>query len=111
MSEHFDAADIALAVEGADWVRKGGKRSSRQTEGKAMNDQLQMFARQYLKDGLKKLPGRPQEIFKLMYARDNGKRSVESALAMDIGAVVDAMPQECLDHAMKQVERTLREEK
>lgn len=74
-----------------------------------MNQQLQDFARNYLKDGLAKLHGRPHEIFKLMYARDNGKRSVEDALAMPINDVVDAMPQDTLDHAMKQVQRTLDE--
>lgn len=72
-----------------------------------MNQQLQDFARQYLKDGLAKLNGRPHEIFKLMYARNNGRRSVEDALAMPINDVVDAMPQDTLDHAMKQVQRTL----
>jgi DNA-directed RNA polymerase specialized sigma subunit len=72
-----------------------------------MNQQLQNFARQFLKDELKKLPGRPQEIFKLMYARDNGRRSVADALAMPINEVVDLMPDNCLDHAMKQVQRTL----
>lgn len=72
-----------------------------------MNQQLQDFARQFLKDGLSKLNGRPHELFKLMYARDNGKRSVKDALAMQINDVVDAMPPDALDHAMKQVQRTL----
>lgn len=72
-----------------------------------MNQQLQDFARQFLKDGLAKLNGRPNELFKLMYARDNGKRSVADALAMPINDVVDAMPPETLDHAMKQVQRVL----
>lgn len=76
-----------------------------------MNKQLEDFARQYIKGRLSQLGGRPHEIFKLMYARDNGKRSVEDALAMPINEVVDAMPAECLDHAMKQVERTLEETK
>jgi len=76
-----------------------------------MNKQLEDYARQYIKNGLSQLEGRPHEIFKLMYARDNGKRSVSDALSMPINDVVDAMPQECLDHAMKQVERTLREAK
>jgi len=74
-----------------------------------MNQQLQDFARQELKTGLAKLPGRPQEIFKLMYARDNGRRSVDEALKMDINDVVDSMPSNCLDHAMNQVQRTLQD--
>lgn len=72
-----------------------------------MNQQLQDFARQFLKDGLAKLNGRPNELFKLMYARDNGKRSVADALAMDINEVVDSMPTDTLDHAMDQVNRTI----
>lgn len=74
-----------------------------------MNQQLQDFARSFLKEGLAQLPGRPQELFKLMYARDGGKRSVEDALAMPIDKVVDDMPADCLDLAMRQVQRTLDE--
>jgi hypothetical protein len=74
-----------------------------------MNQQLQDFARRELKAGLAKLPGRPQEIFKLMYARDDGRRSVDEALKMDINDVVDSMPNNCLDHAMMQVQRTLQD--
>ena len=73
-----------------------------------MNDQLQNFARQTLKDGLEKLPLDWQGTFKLMYARNNGKRSVEAAMAMNINAVVDEIPATKLDWAMQQVENSLK---
>jgi hypothetical protein len=41
-----------------------------------MNKQLQDFARAELKTGLAELPEENHRTFKLMYARDNGKRSV-----------------------------------
>lgn len=72
-----------------------------------MNNQLQQFARQQLKDGLAHLSDGNQRTFKLMYGRDDGKRSVEDATAMDISAVVDEMTPEKLDWAMQQVERSL----
>lgn len=71
-----------------------------------MNEQLQRFARATLKDGLAKLPESNQRLFKLMYGRANGRRSVEDAEAMDIGAVVDEIPSDRLDWAMQQVDRT-----
>jgi len=42
-----------------------------------------------------------------MYARDNGKRSVVDAVAMQINDVVDLMPPEQLDWAMQQVKASL----
>jgi len=72
-----------------------------------MNKNLQAFARQQLKSGLHELHPEWQKKFKLMYARDNGKRTVENAVAMDINDVVDQMPEEQLDRAMSQVERSL----
>ncbi len=72
-----------------------------------MNEKLEEFARQHIKDTIVKLPDRPQEVFKLMYARNGGKRSVADALAMAIQAVVDEIPLDKLSHAMNQVDRTL----
>ena len=54
-----------------------------------MNKQLQDFARAELKTGLAELPEENHRTFKLMYARDNGKRSVVDAVAMQINDVVD----------------------
>lgn len=72
-----------------------------------MNQQLQDFARNYLKTNIADLPAENQRVFKLMYGRNGGKRSVEDATAMDIAAVVDEMPTDALDWAMQQVQRTI----
>jgi hypothetical protein len=72
-----------------------------------MNEQLQQYARQNLKDGLAQLPEEWQRRFKLMYARDNGRRSVEDAEAMLINEVVDAMPADKLDWAMERVQNSI----
>jgi hypothetical protein len=72
-----------------------------------MNDQLQDFARKTLKEGLAKLPTKSHEMFKLMYARNGGKRSVEDSLRMDIDSVVAEIPADKLDWAMQQVQRSL----
>ena len=72
-----------------------------------MNKQLQDFARAELKTGLAELPEENHRTFKLMYARDNGKRSVVDAVAMQINDVVDLMPPEQLDWAMQQVKASL----
>lgn len=72
-----------------------------------MNKQLQEFARTQLKEGLAQLPESNHRIFKLMYARDGGKRSVADAEAMSISDVVDQMPDSQLDWAMQQVLNSL----
>lgn len=64
-----------------------------------MNDQMQEFARTALKEGLAKLSGSQQLLFKRMYSHTD--------LTKHINDVVDAMPQEKLDWAMQQVQRTL----
>ncbi len=72
-----------------------------------MNKQMQQFARDTLKAGLAQLPESKQIIFKLMYARDNGKRTIEVACQMSINDAVDDMPPDKLDWAMQQVENSL----
>lgn len=72
-----------------------------------MNDTLQKFARQQLLEGLAKLPDGHQRTFKLMYARNGGKTSVEDAEKTPIEQVVENVPEENLDWAMQQVERSL----
>ncbi len=73
-----------------------------------MNDDLKGFARQYLLDGLQQLPIEWQEKFKLMYGRNNGKRSVNNAKLMDIESVIDEIPDEKLDWAMQQISNSLK---
>lgn len=71
-----------------------------------MNDQLQAFARQTIKDGLDKF--RPEQLilFRLIYARDD-EASVEEAVAVPIHQVVDEIPVDQLDQVMRQVEISL----
>jgi hypothetical protein len=64
-----------------------------------MNKNVQDFARNYIKDGLKKLSERCTVIFKKMYANGN--------MALDIEHVVDKMPEDKLDWAMQQVNRSI----
>ena len=64
-----------------------------------MNKQLQDFARQTLKTGLMRLPESNHVIFKRMYAPDN--------LDADINDVVDNMPEDKLNWAMQQVQRSI----
>lgn len=64
-----------------------------------MNQMLQTFARQYLKDGLAKLPEGHVDVFRRMYSHKN-----PTALIPD---VVDRMPVEKLDWAMQQVANSL----
>jgi len=72
-----------------------------------MNPRLQDYAREQLKEGLTQLPDTWHRTFKLMYGRDNGKHSVEDAIALEINDVVDIMPEDKLDWAMQQVENSL----
>ena len=71
-----------------------------------MNQQLQDYARDYLKGSVSIMPEYNQRVFKLMYGRNDGKRSVDDAVAMDVSAVVDEIPADRLDWAMQQVQRT-----
>lgn len=72
-----------------------------------MNKTLERFARQQIKEGLAKLSEEEHRVFKLMYARDHGRRSVEDAVAMPINDVVDQMPVDQLDWALTQTENSL----
>ncbi len=64
-----------------------------------MNNQLQNYARTELKSSLKLCNEKEQHMFKRMYSHKN--------LKLPINEVVDRMPEEKLDWAMQQVERTL----
>lgn len=65
-----------------------------------MNDKLQEFARGELKAGLSMLPDSNHMIFKRMYSPNN--------LDADINDVVDIMPEDRLDWAMRQVENSIK---
>ncbi len=64
-----------------------------------MNKQLKEFARSTLKKGLAELPESNVLLFKRMYSPND--------LTIDIATVVALLPEDKLDWAMQQVERTL----
>ena len=64
-----------------------------------MNDQIQQFARQTLKDGLAQCTEGQCSLFKRMYSFKDQSLSID--------AVVDRIPSEKLDWAMQQVQGTL----
>lgn len=68
-----------------------------------MNHVLKDVATTYIIKSLSLLPEGNQRVFKLMYGRKNGKRSVEDAEAMSIEDVVAEIEDEKLDWAMQQV--------
>ena len=69
----------------------------------------QMFqdARSELKDALDKCTAAQQNVFKLMYARDDGRRTTKEAVAIPIHDAVDGMNDGYIRYAMQQVARTL----
>jgi len=64
-----------------------------------MNEQLQNFARQKLKDDLTSCTDQQQVIFKRMYSHNNLQRSIND--------IIDNMSEEKLNWAMQQVKRTI----
>lgn len=64
-----------------------------------MNDQLQTYAKDTLKEGLAQCTEGEQLLFKRMYAHAN--------LELSIDEVVDQVEDDRLDWAMEQVQRTL----
>jgi len=64
-----------------------------------MNDQLETYARNTLKEGLAQCSDGEQLLFKRMYAHGN--------LDMPLSKIVNGMDSDRLDWAMDQVKRTL----
>jgi hypothetical protein len=73
-----------------------------------MNDQLKNFARETLINNLATLPDAWQIMFKRMYGRNNGQRSLEDTMVMNIAEIVAEIPPDRLDWAMKQVDASIR---
>ena len=61
-----------------------------------MNDIIEGYARNYLKENLVKCTKAQQEFFKRMYGQG------------DLNKVIDDMSESKLDHAMSQIEKTLK---
>lgn len=72
-----------------------------------MNDVLKEFARAELSRGLKLLPEDNRHMFKTMYGRKNGKRSIKDLASIDIDEIIKEIPDEKLDWAMQQVQRSM----
>lgn len=64
-----------------------------------MNDMLKAYTKQFIKKGLAKCNNKQILLFKRMYSPNN--------LDADINSIVDNMPEDKLDWAMQQVQRTL----
>ncbi len=64
-----------------------------------MNDALDRYARQTIKEGLSQLPESWQMLFKKLYAKGDLEKPIDE--------VVDLMDADRLDGAMLQVERSL----
>ena len=72
-----------------------------------MNNQLEEFARNTIAEGLYKLSSEQNKLFKMMYGRAEGERSIEDTLAMDLEDVINEVPSHKLDWAMTQVENSV----
>lgn len=73
-----------------------------------MNTQLATAGRNMLKELLTKCTAPQQELFKLMYGRDGGRRSVEDAKALAIEDCVDKMEDDKISRAIDQCEATVK---
>lgn len=76
--------------------------------GVSVNKTMADFARKEILNGLNQLSLENQEIFKLFYGRNHGKRSVEDAKNMSIEDVISEIPDERLSWALSQVENTFK---
>lgn len=72
-----------------------------------MHESMSNAGRAELKKLLSQLESKHHEMFKLMYGRNGGKRTVEDTKAMDIHDVIDEIPEDKLSVAIFQCERTL----
>lgn len=72
-----------------------------------MNHILQVAAKKYIIDNIYKLPFSWQDTFKLLYARKDGKRSVDAAMDMSFDDILKEMSDDKLECAMGQIERSL----
>ena len=76
-----------------------------------MNGTFANAGRRLLKDLLAQLKPENHRMFKLMYGRNGGKRSVADAEAMDINDVIDEMDEYRISTAIDQCERTIEKAK
>lgn len=72
-----------------------------------MNETISNFIRDKIVQGLQKLPEAHQRMFKLMYGRNGGRRSVEDTEALSVEFIIAEIPEQKLDWALSQIERSL----
>ena len=72
-----------------------------------MNQTLKNFGTNKMVELLNQCTPPQQRMFKLMYGRDNGKRSVEDAEKLTIDEVVSMVAAERYSLALDQIERTI----
>ena len=73
---------------------------------KQMQSALYADARRLLLEGVESLPPAHQRVFRLMYGRDSGRRSVGDSETIPIEVVVAEVPNVGLDWAMQQVQNS-----
>jgi hypothetical protein len=73
-----------------------------------MNQEVDKFAHDLLASKLAQLPPANLRIFKLMYGRNGGRRSIEATEAMPIADVVAEVPFDKIDWAIQQCETTIK---
>ncbi len=71
-----------------------------------MNNTIETFTRQKIKDGLKLLPDNWQLMFKRIYG-PQPYYYADKRPEVSINDIVDKMPSEKLDHALSQVENSI----
>lgn len=72
-----------------------------------MNKELRDFGIQRLREGLDELPEGSRTLFKRIYANNGNGCSQDEALTMPIEEALEGIPDEKIDWAMQQVQRTL----
>lgn len=77
-------------------------------EDKELNIFINNQAKEYIKYGLEVLGENHTRFFKMMYGRNNGKRSMDDTLNMSIDDVISEIPNKSLKWAVTQVENSLK---
>lgn len=72
-----------------------------------MNKELEKYSRIWLCDNAAKLPYQWQNIFKLMYGRKDGKRTVNETLVTEIETVIKEIKPKQINWAMTQIVNSL----
>jgi len=72
-----------------------------------MNKKLSDSGKQILKNLLEFCTEPQHRMFKLMYGRNKGKRTIEETEILDINFVVDNMDDDCISHAITQCGNTI----